>query len=87
MSEPVNEQRFKIWGECQSQGIEKERIDYAPDLDTARYLVGEYTMERTWFSGYAWSYSICSSCYRHLGWHYSGPQNSDFHGLILDNLE
>lgn len=40
----INEERFEIWGDCESQGIEKEIVDHAPDEETARYLVGEYTM-------------------------------------------
>ncbi len=48
-----NDERFEIWGECESQGIEKEIIDHSPDLDDARYLVGEYTMAyRGWYIWY-----------------------------------
>ena len=46
----VDEERFEIWGECESQSIEKELIDYAPSESEARRLVGEYTMA----FGYQW---------------------------------
>jgi hypothetical protein len=49
-------------------------------------VVGEATDEFSWFSGYAWAYSICRSCAVHLGWHFEGRDPS-FHGLILDRLE
>jgi tetrahydromethanopterin S-methyltransferase subunit B len=48
----VNEERFEIWGECESMGIEKEIIDHAPDRESARYLVGEYTM--AFYGWYIW---------------------------------
>ena len=40
----TDEERFEIWGECESLGIEPEIVDHAPDERTAMYLVGEYTM-------------------------------------------
>ena len=46
---------------------------------------GSPTAEFSWFSGYAWSYSMCRSCDSHLGWHFAGKEPS-FHGLILAQL-
>lgn len=43
------------------------------------------TSEFTWFSGFAWRFSICGKCHLHLGWHYTGGSES-FYGLILANL-
>lgn len=49
-------------------------------------IVGGYSADFSWFKHYAWCYMVCSSCYRHLGWHYSGTEGTDFYGLILDHL-
>ncbi len=48
--------------------------------------VTEPTFEHTWFSGYAWSVSVCSKCMNHLGWFYTGPEGDHFYGLILERL-
>ena len=48
-------------------------------------VYGEPTLEHTWFNGFKWSYSACSSCLIHLGWHYESGEES-FFGLILDLL-
>ncbi len=45
---------------------------------------GVPTLEHTWFPGHAWSYCVCDSCGRHLGWYYSG--STEFVGLIRDRL-
>lgn len=44
------------------------------------------SLEYTWFSGYAWRFAFCSSCFMHLGWFYQSG-NDSFYGLILENLE
>ncbi len=46
---------------------------------------GDFTSEFTWFAGYSWRFSLCSSCYAHLGWQYQGKEHG-FYGLILANL-
>ncbi len=48
------------------------------------YVDGQPTTEFTWFAGFAWSYAMCSTCHRHLGWYYEGP--SKFFGLISSQL-
>ena len=48
--------------------------------------VGESTRENSWFSGYAWNYALCASCYTHLGWMYHADDQQPFYGLILDRL-
>ncbi len=48
---------------------------------------GTLTYEFTWFDGYAWNISLCSSCYTHLGWYYQSNTGSSFYGLILTQLE
>ncbi|MGE5342590.1 MAG: cereblon family protein [Candidatus Omnitrophota bacterium] len=47
--------------------------------------VGHPTTEFTWFSGYSWSYALCSRCMIHLGWFYQSTDNH-FYGLILNRL-
>lgn len=49
------------------------------------FIMGEPTVEYTWFPGYAWCYVICSGCLSHMGWHYSSGEGG-FFGLILDRL-
>ncbi len=39
----------------------------------------------SWFRGYVWQAVLCSACATHMGWRYTGHQNS-FYGLILDRL-
>lgn len=49
----ADEQRFEIWGECESHGIESEMIDHASTERDALFLVGEYTMAfRNWYIWY-----------------------------------
>ena len=47
-------------------------------------IASDFTDEHTWFAGYRWSVSLCSSCYIHIGWLYSGQ--NEFYGLIADRL-
>ncbi|QTA79743.1 CULT domain-containing protein [Desulfonema limicola] len=52
---------------------------------------GPPTLEFSWFAGFNWRFSLCSSCHIHLGWVYQsvGGQSlgsSSFFGLILDKL-
>lgn len=46
---------------------------------------GRPTDEFTWFTGHTWEYSLCATCFDHLGWFYtsSGPS---FFGLINSKL-
>ena len=53
----------------------------APGAD----VVGEPTLEFTWFPDYAWTYALCRACQTHLGWHFEGAE-PPFHGLILNRL-
>ncbi len=46
---------------------------------------GEPTTDASWFAGYAWSYSHCGSCNRHLGWWFVDT-GSSFVGLITTRL-
>jgi hypothetical protein len=46
---------------------------------------GSPTLEHTWFEGFRWSFSTCSSCLLHLGWYYES-KNETFFGLIIDYL-
>jgi len=46
---------------------------------------GEPTTEFTWFSGYAWNFSLCLQCFAHLGWFFQSGDRQ-FYGLILDNI-
>ena len=47
---------------------------------------GQPTDEFTWFAGYLWRICFCAACLTHLGWVFSSPGGSAFHGLILDRL-
>jgi len=49
------------------------------------YVYGEPALEYTWFNGFKWSFSVCSTCLIHLGWHYERGEER-FFGLILDLL-
>jgi hypothetical protein len=46
---------------------------------------GEPTLEHTWFDGFSWNFSVCSSCLLHLGWFFQRGKES-FFGLIIDRL-
>lgn len=48
-------------------------------------VFGEPVFEHTWFTGFAWNYSICSGCRVHLGWYFQN-NGKGFFGLILDML-
>lgn len=47
---------------------------------------GQPTAECTWFAGCTWRFSLCASCFSHLGWQYQSPLTGSFFGLILTNL-
>ncbi|RJR19002.1 MAG: hypothetical protein C4581_05600 [Nitrospiraceae bacterium] len=49
------------------------------------YVYGEPAMEHTWFNGFKWNFSVCSSCLIHLGWHYERGEEH-FFGLVLGLL-
>ncbi|XP_004349506.2 cereblon [Capsaspora owczarzaki ATCC 30864] len=53
-------------------------------------LVGQPSLQDTWFPGYAWQIAICSGCYTHIGWHYTATQPHlqprRFWGLSRANL-
>ncbi|MBU4262375.1 MAG: hypothetical protein KKC76_10985 [Proteobacteria bacterium] len=44
------------------------------------------TTECTWFTGCTWRFSLCGSCFSHLGWQYHSDLTGYFFGLILANL-
>ncbi len=48
---------------------------------------GRPTSDFTWFAGTTWRLAACSSCGRHLGWHYEGEREPRaFYGFIRDRL-
>jgi len=47
---------------------------------------GTPTTECTWFAGCSWRFSLCGSCFSHLGWKYQPNRAASFFGLILANL-
>jgi len=49
-------------------------------------VLGEPTLEHTWFQGFSWSMAACMNCYIHLGWSFQKDQEQ-FFGLILNLLE
>lgn len=50
-------------------------------------VVGEPTLEFTWFPGYAWRGLSCAGCARHLGWRFDGREpGQEFFGLITDTI-
>jgi len=48
--------------------------------------VGIPSSEFSWFSGYLWSFAICSGCKTHLGWYFES-ESDGFWGLILNRLK
>jgi len=47
---------------------------------------GVPTSHFSWFPGYSWRFSFCTSCQVHIGWQYLSDQNNAFFGLILNKL-
>ncbi len=47
-------------------------------------VMGESTLEFTWFDGHAWTFAVCSRCSNHLGWKYTGKYS--FYGLIKSRM-
>lgn len=47
-------------------------------------IVGEPTVEDTWFAGYTWQILVCNQCQEHLGWYFCGA--NDFYALIVEKL-
>ena len=47
--------------------------------------VGQPSSEFSWFSGYLWSFALCSGCQTHLGWYFESASDG-FWGLILNRL-
>ena len=50
------------------------------------FSYGPATSECTWFAGCSWRFSLCTSCFTHLGWKYKSSLTGSFFGLILANL-
>ena len=48
-------------------------------------LLGQDSIEYTWFRGYTWRIGNCSACSEHLGWAFSAATDR-FYGLILEKL-
>lgn len=48
-------------------------------------LIGEATAEYSWFAGCHWRVALCRQCREHLGWGFSGRDDS-FYSLILNRL-
>ena len=46
---------------------------------------GRETDEFTWFQGFTWQYSLCGTCFDHLGWFFNSAGRS-FFGLISSKL-
>lgn len=44
------------------------------------------TDEFSWFRGFSWRITVCSTCLTHLGWLFVSPGGRSFHGLILNRL-
>jgi hypothetical protein len=49
-------------------------------------IAGVPSSEFSWFSGYLWSFALCSSCEAHLGWYFESG-TSVFWGLLLNKLK
>ena len=47
--------------------------------------VGDRMSAWSWFRGFTWRITLCSSCNTHLGWLFEAPDEK-FHGLILNRL-
>lgn len=84
-----DDDRIEVEGRHVHRRINPAGIDFefgCFDAGVAVTVVGESTSEFSWFSGYTWAFSICSSCGSHLGWFFEG-QDPRFHGLILNALK
>jgi len=46
---------------------------------------GPPSQEFSWFKGFVWRFSLCSSCFSHLGWFFES-ESSSFYGLIGEKL-
>lgn len=46
---------------------------------------GPRSTEFSWFADYSWQISFCSSCSKHLGWFFSGVDDT-FFGLVVERL-
>ncbi len=46
---------------------------------------GQRSTDFSWFADYSWQISFCASCSKHLGWFFSGGDDS-FFGLVVDRL-
>jgi hypothetical protein len=53
--------------------------------DGCGYL-GAPTDEFTWFAGFQWRIALCANCLVNVGWLFTSPGGTRFHGLILDRL-
>ncbi len=49
-------------------------------------VIGEASLEWTWFQGCQWQVALCGHCLKHLGWYYQSETVLPFFGLILDAL-
>lgn len=49
-------------------------------------LVGQATLEWSWFKGYSWRILVCKMCLTHLGWLFASTEGESFSGLILDRI-
>lgn len=48
-------------------------------------LVGNETLEWSWFQGYSWKIAVCKNCLIHIGWHFASAKDA-FSGLINNRL-
>jgi len=49
-------------------------------------VIGEPTLEWTWFQGFQWQVALCGQCLNHLGWFYRSGDGPGFFGLIAEAL-
>lgn len=45
-----------------------------------------WTLEFTWFVGFSWRVTVCSSCNVQLGWQYQAMDDRSFYGLVVNRL-
>lgn len=49
-------------------------------------LMGNATVDNSWFAGYRWQIAVCAECQEHLGWYYQNLKQRYFFGLIPERL-
>ncbi|KAJ6640313.1 Protein cereblon [Pseudolycoriella hygida] len=61
---------------CNPSGFIHETNTVYSTLHNAVYVTGRPSIEFSWFPGYSWQITLCSSCHHHLGWKFIAIKES-----------